>query len=364
MARLSEGTKPVTQLGPTISAIQDKAPARPDYDLSGPIQTAASYGERVKARQAMTAELKKKKVPLGGVPPIEEGKVKAAVEMMRQPSYADEDTPRRPDGPPQAPIVQGMGSAYAVNQAMAAGQLDRPVSMKEARKMESERKPLPKKDLSPETKDLLQKVKDANDGEEAQVAEAPKSDAETSVDLDMAEDQAVSQALQPPLDFPEIERQQNMLITKERRKTIEARLSPLEVGDLVMKRELVQDIPVIVDAEGKQQLVYTLRTYRQHEYLFCLRYVYENPGSAVFTEELLTTCKMVCSVVAINGGLLPDHRTNVGTSKERVDKDAFEKKFHYITGLPVHLLADLSVQWSWFNNRVNKLFNVADLKNG
>ena len=81
-------------------------------------------------------------------------------------------------------------------------------------------------------------------------------------------------------------------------------------------------------------------------------------------EELLNTCKMVCSVVAINGGLLHEHRVNVGKSNESVDQASFEKKLNQLVGFPVHIIADISVQWAWFNERVNNLFKVADIKNG
>jgi hypothetical protein len=370
MSRINDdGTpKTVVQMGPSLEELSGNGvPSEVDDSiLDGEIQTAADYGARVEARKAQTAALKQKKVPLGSVPSIPEEKLQELAQGLSPPVF-DDDMPlertRKPVEPPEGRAPSGVGSGFAVNQAMAAGELDRPVSLKEARQMEqdaAQREP-ERKPLSPETVEVLSKVKEANEGA---AVESTKSDAETAVDFDMAEDQAVSEALQPPMDFGEIRRQVNVLLTKERKKAIEDRLGELNVADLVTKREIVQDIPVVVDKNGNPKLIYTLRTYRQHEYLHCLRHVYENPGSAVYIEELLNTCKMVCSLVSVNGGVLPEHRDNVGRSDEVVSKKQFENKLNHVAGLPVHIIADISVQWAWFNDRVNELFNIADLKNG
>jgi hypothetical protein len=144
-------------------------------------------------------------------------------------------------------------------------------------------------------------------------------------------------------------------MSEERKKSIESRLDPLDISEMISKREVQQDIPII---PGKLHL--TLRTYSQKEYLFCLRYVYEFPGSAAYVEELLNTAKMVCSVEAINGAHLPGHLGKDG----EVDQDLFTKKFHHVTLFPVNMLADFSVQCMWFGDRVNELFGLDNLKNG
>jgi len=128
---------------------------------------------------------------------------------------------------------------------------------------------------------------------------------------------------------------------------------------MITKREIQQVIPVV---PGK--LTYTLRTFNQHEHLFCLQYVYENPGSQAHANELLNTCKMVCALTAINGAPLPDHRAEVGTSKEKVEQAKFEKKLFHVASFPTQMMADLSLQAIWFNRRVNELFSLDNLKNG
>jgi hypothetical protein len=160
-------------------------------------------------------------------------------------------------------------------------------------------------------------------------------------------------------DFDAINETQKMLMSPDRRKLIEGRLSPLDIEDMIVKREIQQTVVVI---PGK--LSYTFRTFNQSESLFCLRYVYDFPGSMIFANELLNTCKMVCSLVAVNGAMLPDHRKGLGSDKEEVDRELFEKKKHHVAGLPVQLIGDLSVNAIWFNDRVTKLFSLDNLKNG
>lgn len=359
------GPKRVVQMGPPPDKFLNSGGSSV---LDGPIKTASSYGERVKARQAKMAELKKSKVPVGGVPEVEIGKMKEMAEALAQPSF--DDLPRESDRapvepPPDMPQPSGVGSGYAVNRAMAEGRLDRPATMREAKEMEgdSNRSRRQRKQLSPETVELLSKVKEETEASDDDT-QSTTTDGSTQDALDAAEDEVVSRALQPPVDFMGVEEHRALLVNKERRDRIESRLSKLSISDMVIKRELTQSIPAIVDGEGNPELVYALRTYRQHEYLHCLRYVYENPGSAFYIEELLNTCKMVCSLVAINGAQLIEHRENVGQSNEAVSSELFEKKFNQVTSFPVHIIADLSVQWAWFNDRINKLFSAADLKNG
>jgi hypothetical protein len=95
-----------------------------------------------------------------------------------------------------------------------------------------------------------------------------------------------------------------------------------------------------------------------------MQYLYEFPGSDRYQEELFNTLKLVCSVVAINGAVLPDHRDDVGNRGEHVDRKKFEDKLYHIQALPVQLLADIGVQCTWFNDRVQKLFTIENLKNG
>lgn len=186
--------------------------------------------------------------------------------------------------------------------------------------------------------------------------EGPKSVAkEAREELNEAE-----HALGPAaMDFGALGDIRSTLMSQHRRDAIEKRLKPLDIGDMVMKRELQQTIPIIPG-----QLECTLRTFSQRENLWILKYIFNFPGSALYIQELINTCRLVCGLVALNGSYFPDHRKNAGQATEEIIKEDFEKKFFHVTSLPVQLVADLSVQSMWFQDRIDKLFTVDTLKNG
>ena len=332
---------------------------------------ARSYAARIQERVATRATasvLKQKKVPLGHVesPSLEKMETIAGLSSgeMPRPNFMEPPSvepisasPSRPQGP----VIGGVGSSYSVNQAMAQGKIDRPVSLKEANKMTQQG------GFSRETVQVLEM---ANEGlkkdqteKPAEIPPEPVKPATPSVaqkvseELDEAEQSLPTLAGQ--LDFAEVSSLRTGLMSQKRRDDIEKRLKPLDIGDMVMKRELTQTISVI---PGRLEV--TLRTFSQRENLWILKYIYDHPGSALYIQELINTCRLVCGLVAINGAYLPDHRKDIGQPGETIIKEDFEKKFFHVTSFPVQLVADFSVQSIWFQDRVDKLFTVDALKNG
>src|SRR6185295_10914590 len=106
------------------------------------------------------------------------------------------------------------------------------------------------------------------------------------------------------------------------------------------------------------EYILTLRTVSQTENFFCMQFVYEHTGSVEYTQQLFNACRLVCAVVAQNGGMLPDHR-----KKDGVDKEAFIHKFNIVCRMATVILADIAIQFDWFNERVAKLFSFEKLKN-
>jgi hypothetical protein len=357
------GPKTVMQLGPSVDEVRAGAAGEDlPVEEQKPITTAASYSKRIKARQQATASLKGRGKPLGGAPPIEPEKAAAiAATMAPRPSFGQEEQARDvdpqefrvPQEPPQS--LGGVGSAFDVNQKIARGEVDRPVSLREAKNM-SKAKQQPAK-LSQESVDGLEQAQAQIQEEEQAQVQPPDLVDPTEAELAAAEEEMLHR--ETPFDYENIVKQQTMLVSQERKEAIESRLSELDIADMITKREIVQDIPIIA---GK--LIYTLRTFNQHEHLFCLQYVYENPGSVTYAEEFLNTCKLVCALVAVNGARLPDHRKGVGTIAEEIDKDLFQKKMFHVASFPIQIIADLSIQAIWFNQRVNQLLGVENLKNG
>lgn len=344
MSRIDE--KQTSHLTPTPEEVQKR------MSENQGVRSAASYSTRALKKQQQTEALKGLGKPLGGAPPLDPKKMSTAA--MARPSFGSKgEKPKlEVQEPPEGGAPQGMGAAYEVNQAMARGEIEKPVTLTEANKMAANRKA-----LSPESVEALKmaEIEMAKAAEEKEEG-ISTSEPETKKRLEDSEKDLVDDV---PFEFGAIHDARAKMLSESRRKAIEARLEPLQIEDMIVNREIVQTIQVVPD-----KLAVTLRTFNQREHLFCLRYVYKVGGSQLFVEELLNTCKLVCALFAVNGAILPEHRTDVGERKEKIDEDKFEDKMYHLASFPVQLLADLSVQMIWFNDRVNKLLSLDNLKNG
>jgi hypothetical protein len=287
---------------------------------------------------------------------------------MPQPDFGDESgyqSPSREQLEPQEPPphIPGIGSGYAVNQAMARGEVQKPMSLAAARKEMGSQQPRRQGPLSPETVELLKMQADQTQATQPepnkQEQQAPGVNKQKLAESEeeIASENRIDLA-DLPLDAIAALRD-DMIYNDKRRKEIEARLQPLDIADLVTRREIQQEVAVIPN-----KLIYTLRTMNEQELLFCMQYVYEFPGSARYVEELLNMARLVCGFMALNGRMLPDHRKKAGTLDEEVDKDAFVRKLKLVTLYPTNLIADLGANYHWFVGRVNKLFSAETLKNG
>lgn len=355
MTRLDQKSKPTTSLTPPAEEVSGTAQQGPPPD-QGPIKSASQYSQRVMTRRGRSEGLKGKGKPLGGAPEIPEGKLapiataaKARVQVPDEeppPINSEEAAAARGRAPP--PHIPGVGSAFEVNQALARGEAGRdPISMGEAKRQGMGGRA---KAMSPETLDALHHAKEQFD--EAAAAEP----GEVEGKLDQAEEDISQSNL--PIDFEALMGARNALVSKERREAIEAKLEPLSIGDLIMKKEIQQRVDIV---PGFWIL---LRTFTQKEHLYCLRKVNEFSGSPMYLEELLNTFKLVCCLMSMNDQVMPEHRKDVGQRSEDVDDEAFNEKLFAVSMYPVQVLADLSVQTNWFNERVQALFELDNLKNG
>lgn len=326
--------------------------------------SARSYAARVQERAAKktASSLKGKSPPLGHVESPSPEKMEAIAGLssggMPRPEFFDPPAEEKSEDRPKPPTVKGVGAAYPVNQALAQGKTKGPVTLREGNNMAQQQA------LSKETIQALEMAnqnarkaqEETPEPEVEKVSEAPSVAKETKAELDEAE-----QGLGPAglLDYSSLGDIRSSLMSQKRRDEIEKRLKPLDIGDMVMKRELTQTIPII---PGKLEI--TLRTFTQKENLWILKYIFDFPGSALYIQELINTCRLVCGLVAVNGSYFPDHRKDAGQSGETIIKEDFEKKFSHVASFPVQLVADFSVQSIWFQDRIDKLFTVDALKNG
>jgi hypothetical protein len=349
----------------------------PAEEVSTPLMSAASYSKRVEERRQIMADAKSHRTPLGHAPPIPPGKLAplanaARAVQMPSPDFGlpkvQEPTSEQlqewaSPKEPEKPVIPGIGSGFEVNQAIARGEVDRPVNMRQAKEMaraEAARRS-EAKNMSAETQQLLQAQHAANSGEasEFEVSKLPAN----KKALDEAEQVLTERKWDDQIgfDFEALRRASIPLLSAERKKLIESNLAPLDFEDLITKREIVQEVHII---PGKFSVGY--RTVREREHVWVLQYIYEVTGvsSASYIEELGNVCRLVCSIRSINGKLLPDHRNNIGQINEEVDKEKFRKKLDIIMGFPTHVVADLGINFNWFSERVTKLFSVENLKNG
>lgn len=189
--------------------------------------------------------------------------------------------------------------------------------------------------LSQQTADQLAAVAEAN------APDAPKAE-EKGVTFD-----------DDVFDFDEFgQKVQNLLANKERREAIEARCEPLDLMELLVNREIRQVVPIV---PGRYYP--TFRTIRGDEDLEVKRLIAKETSSTTFVLSKMTLLNLTCGLYAINGKILPDHM-----KEDEFDHDAFMVKYKSIYKYPLQVLADLAVNFTWFDNRVRKLISVDTIK--
>lgn len=328
-----------------------------------PLETAASYNERVKVAQEALKKARTSR-PVGGVDPIPPGKLsgvmeqaRAANDAMPQPFFATREPPAE-QTPAFAPPARPPRS---VTEAATQNRAHKPMTLAQAKDAARAAQEPPKSapGVSAETVKLLELQNQASQ-QAAEQAPSMKKDLDEVEEKFAANSDPRIEELFPTLDVNRDEIM-SVLLDNGRRRAIESRLPRLDITDLIMKRSITQVVPV-----RENQLTYTLRTMSQDELLWCLQYTYEKTSlsSSAYGQTFLDTCKAVCGIVAINGAPMPDHRSGIGTMDETVDRGLFEKKMSIVKGMPWMLVADLGIQWTWFNQRVAKLFSLDTLKNG
>lgn len=392
--------KEEVELTPTPGQIHESIQAAEEIvEEAAPVEwtSAAAYTQDVKRRQALLENAKSVKRPVGGAPPLEKAKMEhlaahlgrvqgiVAPQFPPVPGTAERGDLPPPPPPPQLPrhqlptkedvkTVKGVGASLEYNQAMARGEIDKPMSLAEARRME-ERPEMPEVRIRPtgRAKELLNEMTH----QQAPQPQAPPVQAQpqapppsppltTQLDdkeseLEKAEEEIVQRQPEDLLSvqWQQLNEVQKILMDPERKKTIEANLESLDIADLVLAREITQLIPIVPN-----KFTITLRTIQEYENMFCLRKMYGVIGSTEYVLELLTAYKMTCALVAINGSPLPDHRTSAGQAMEEVNETAFDHKLSIILGQATPVIAEIGVQYDWFVLRVNQLLSVDAIKNG
>jgi len=162
-------------------------------------------------------------------------------------------------------------------------------------------------------------------------------------------------------DFERLRREMLSDILKNpgQREAVEARLTPLDVGELIMKNTVRQRVPIRpgvfeptfesmpgdVELRLKQLLVQESKSIAVTEAYLLDKYA------------VMTT---TAGTVAINGNPAPSMYDTAGDFNE----DLFWAKFKWMLKRNIHMLASLGIHYSWFEQRVRRLFVADEGKGG
>ena len=241
--------------------------------------------------------------------------------------------------------IGGVGSAYVANQPKG---FQAPSAEAAAQQMEIKgdadnpaNPARPEGGLRQETLDQINAVAEAQDTPEAPPEEGKEEEKPAEKDLyDEFDYGALGSAAR------------NLLTDKERREVIEARCEEMDFEDLILNQELRQDVPI------KKGFVPMFRTVSGAEDLFCKRMIGDEEGSDRYIMDKFAALSLACGIFALNGTPLPDHLDKDGL----VDDELFKKKLAALLKYPIIIVADLSVNYTWFTFRVQKMLALDQVK--
>lgn len=250
----------------------------------------------------------------------------------------------------QGSFIPGVGSAYAKNQPG----LPRDEEEKPTGEFVNPPRP-PGSGLRPETVQQIKEVMDAQP-QTPNDASASKVDAgKVKLDEDIKEIADNLGDIDTQFETDEYgRRMRSLTANKERRDSIEKRCEPMAIEDLILQGEVRQRVPIV---PGKLEAVF--RSVSGNEDLFIKRLMSSERGSEQYIMDRFSLLNLAVGLYALNSKVLPNHLD----AQQNPDKDLFEIKLKAVSRLPLVLLSDLSVNYIWFNRRVQKLLVFENLKN-
>lgn len=205
--------------------------------------------------------------------------------------------------------------------------------------------------LSSQTQQQLEQLQKAQQGE------APASEAKPELDEEELRRAAKDEEMfDTVFDFAARNEAERVLNNRKRKKEIEERCEPMNFEDLLWKNEVHQKVPII-----PEKFEPTFRSFSPEESLFIKKMMSrEEVQNDNYVLEKYSLCQITCSLVAINGKPLPDHRDQTGEP----DTKLFQEKLKSIMKKSAYIVADLMLNYAWFDIRVRKLLNPDEVKNG
>lgn len=171
-----------------------------------------------------------------------------------------------------------------------------------------------------------------------------------------AEEAKAKEDLFDMFDFSGANESERILNNKKRRKEIEDRCTPMDFEDLIMRDEVRQIVPII---PTKFEPIY--RTLSPEESLFIKQYLAKDANvSDAYSAEKFSLCQLTCALVSLNGVDFPDHRKPDGSP----DEELFKIKLKKLMKKSGYIVADLAINYYWFDLRVRRLIAPEKLGNG
>lgn len=179
---------------------------------------------------------------------------------------------------------------------------------------------------------------------------------EEGVKKELEEKKKSDEDLFEMFDFQAKSEAERILNNKQRRVAIEERCEELSFEDLLYKDEVRQRVPVV---PGKFEPCF--RSVTGKETLALKKYIFRETGvSDSYLMEKYNLCLLTMALVDINGREFPDHLDGKG----EFDEKSLESKVKVVLEKSSYVIADLGVNYHWFDLRVRRLFNPDSLKNG
>ncbi len=155
----------------------------------------------------------------------------------------------------------------------------------------------------------------------------------------------------------------DLLNNEEQKKIIESRLSPLNLGDLIMTGRVSQIVPIrsgVFEPEfqsygGDEDLAIKRLLAIELENLKPL-----NAGFERYVTDKYTVMGLTVALKGMNKYQFPD----VYNADGLWDEELFWKKYAMISKFNYHMIGSLVVNWFWFDLRVRHLFKAEALGNG
>lgn len=215
--------------------------------------------------------------------------------------------------------------------------------------------------MSEETVEGLEAIKEFQDqAEAAALAEAEQVESKVDEVIEQkAEDELKENLGLDDQMFEELRAAKNELNTPELRKAIEDRCEPLDVIQLIEEGEARQVVPII-----REKFMPTFRTMSGQEDLELKRLAFKRSESDIYLVDRFNLMQLTAGLYAVNDQVLPTHLTESGIIDPK-EPTAFWRKFKRVISYPIQMLASLSINYSWFDQRARGLFkDLGPLKNG